>query len=100
MLKHAVFVTDLFDELLSSLLDLLFIDVESHQVDFDRSLYVFVQNVCYFEFPHPRVTHDLSDSSHGAQSPFGVLDQQSFEQHFDFWGEVDMIREVYIFVLN
>jgi hypothetical protein len=52
-----------------------------------------------FEFPHPRVAHDLSDSSHGAQPPFGVLDQESFEQHFDFWGEVDMIREVYIFVL-
>lgn len=64
MLKHPVFITDLFDELLSSLLDFFFIDVESHQVDFDWSLYVFVQNVCYFQFPHPRMAHYLSDSSH------------------------------------
>ena len=85
MLKHAVFVTDLFDELLSSLLDLLFINVESHQVDFDRSLNVFVQNVSYFEFPHPRVTHDLSDSSHGAQPPFGVFDQEIHKKQGGFF---------------
>ena len=63
-MEKTVFISDLLYELLSSFLDLLLVNVEGQQIYFNGSWNVFVDNICSFEFSDPRMTQNLSNSSH------------------------------------
>jgi hypothetical protein len=46
------------------------------------------------------MAEDLSHTSQGPKSLFGVFDQQPFQKHFDFRRKVDVGRKLDFFVLN
>jgi len=63
-MEVAIFVSYLLYKLLPSFFNLLFIYVESEQINLDGAWYIFVLYVSRFQLTYPRMAQNLSDASH------------------------------------
>lgn len=41
---------------IASFFNIFFIDVEGEQINFDRVLNSFINDICHFKLPHPRMS--------------------------------------------
>ena len=88
MLKLVFLICKLVIELLAALLDLLFIDIKSQQVNFDGGRHCLANDVSGFDLTHPGVPQYLLDSAQRSQPTPWILDEQALEEHFDLRGEL------------